>query len=278
MRQKEFKEKLKKIKTDNYIIPKDQNLEVLTDQMLENIGVSDPQLRDELIYEVMSKWILDDIYSKTRLKQILKICLNKDHLYFKLGEKADDSVLTRSFSALIIAVLIHKDNQTDFLTQCEFDNAFKKIIDYYKNEKDLRGYLKDKGWAHSAAHGADMIKELGENNKAKQNLLLESLNTVIYKAQIDDYIYFNGEDERIAKAVKSVIKNSNLEDDEIQNWFKNLVEIKDIANRNKKDTLIFNLKNILKSLYFELLSDQKINNKYLILITNSLNKLDEKRF
>lgn len=278
MMESALKEVLQEIVDNEYEVPKERDYEQLTNEMLDNIGVVDPVLRDELIYMVLANWIMDDQYNKDELKQILNICLDEDHLYFKLGSKEDDTVFTRTFSALIAAVLFHKDNEDDFLNTQEFQNAASKVFNYYSEEKDLRGYIEGKGWAHSAAHGADILAEIGKSKKAQKRQLMKLLQAIIDKAQIADHIYYNAEDERMATAVKNTMKNINLDDESINKWFRDITNIKRISDRNRYDTLLFNLKNILKSLYFEIISDDVINDKYLILITDSLKDLDQKRF
>ena len=278
MMESALKEVLQEIVDNEYEVPNERDYEQLTNEMLDNIGVVDPVLRDELIYMVLANWIMDDQYNKDELKQILNICLDEEHLYYKLGSKEDDTVFTRTFSALIVAVLFHKDNEDDFLNTQEFQDAASKVFNYYSEEKDLRGYIEGKGWAHSAAHGADILAEIGKSKKAQKRQLMKLLQAIIDKAQVADHIYYNAEDERMAKAVKNTMKNINLDDESINKWFRDITNIKRVNERNKYDTLLFNLKNILKSLYFEIISDDVINDKYLILITDSLKELDQKRF
>jgi len=278
MMENALKEVLQEIVDNEYEVPNERDYEQLTNEMLDNIGVVDPVLRDELIYMVLANWIMDDQYNKDELKQILNICLDEDHLYYQLGAKEDDTVFTRTFSALIVAVLFHKDNEDDFLNTQEFQDAASKVFNYYSEEKDLRGYVEGKGWAHSAAHGADILAEIGKSKKAQKRQLMKLLQAIIDKSQVADQIYYNAEDERMAKAVKNTMKNINLDDESINKWFRDITNFKRINDRNKYDTLLFNLKNILKSLYFEIISDDVINDKYLILITDSLKDLDQKRF
>jgi hypothetical protein len=273
-----LKEKLKKIAENEYEVSGNIDYENLTNEMLDNIGAIDPELRDDLIYMVLANWIMDDIYDNQELKQILNICLDDKHLFYKIGQTESDTVFTRTFSALILAILFHKDNKKDYLEQLEFQTAVSEVFKYFKEEKDLRGYIKQKGWAHAAAHGADILAEIAQSKKANKNTLQKLLMAIIRKIHIKDYIYFNGEDERIASAVKNAIKNPDLDDESINKWFRELTDFKKDEDRNKFDTLIFNIKNLLKSLYFEIITDQEINDRYLILTTDSLKELDQKGF
>ena len=277
MNKDKLKVTLKKIAKNNYNLIDDIDYKEITNNMLENIGDTDPILRDELIYMVMANWISNDIYDKDELEEILNICLDEKHLFYQIGNKEDDSVFTRTFSALQISVLINKDNEIDFLNQKTFNKISNLICSYYKKEKDLRGYIKNKGWAHSAAHGADIFDEIANNEKVQPQTLKDILEVISTKIKIDDYIYFNNEDERIAKSVKTIINTNQLSDQYITKWFNSLTNIKN-SNRIKKDTLIFNIKNFLRSLYFKILEDEKFNEKYILNITNSLKDLKEIRF
>jgi|AntRauTorckE6833_2_1112554.scaffolds.fasta_scaffold00234_6 REP element-mobilizing transposase RayT len=276
------KDKLKKtlstIVDTDYEVSTDVDYKELTNIMLEKIGDTDPVLRDELIYMIMANWIDKDIYSNKELKEILNICLDEDHLFYNIDSKEDDSVFTRTFSALQIAMLIYKDNNLDYLTQKEFNETAKLVCSYYKKEKDLRGYIENKGWAHSAAHGADIFAEIANNKKVQTKTLKNVLDVVNSKIKVDNYIYFNNEDERISKAVTAVIKANKLDDQYLSNWFNSLLDIKEINNRNKKDTLISNIKNFLRSLYFNILEDEEIDDKYIVNVTNTLKELEQKRF
>lgn len=273
-----LKQKLKKVVENEYKITDNIDYEYLTNKMLDNIGALDPELRDDLIYMILANWIMDDVYDNQELKQILNICIDDKHLYYKIGKSNDDSVFTRTFSALVLAVLFHKDNEKDYLEKLEFQTTASEVFKYFREEKDLRGYVKEKGWAHAAAHGADILAEIANSKKANKNLLQKLLKAVISKIHIKNYIYFNGEDERIASAVKNAIKNPDLDNESINKWFRELTNFEKIQDRNKYDTLIFNIKNILKSLYFEIMFDQDLNDRYLLLITDSLKDLDQKRF
>lgn len=276
------KEKLKtiltKIANNKYELSNEFDYNEITNSMLDNIGDTDPVLRDELIYMVMANWIVNDIYNKDELKEILNICLDKDHLFYQIDSKKSDSVFTRTFSALQIAVLINKDSELDFLSKREFNKVTDLVCKYYEKENDLRGYIENKGWAHSAAHGADIFVEIANNEKVENQTLKDILKVISKKIKVDDYIYFNNEDERIAKAVKAIINTNKLKDQYISKWFNNITDINQINSRIKKDTLIFNIKNFLRSLYFQTLDKENMDEKYILNITNSLKNLNEIRF
>src|SRR6056297_2433499 len=108
MDKEKLKTNLTKIANNNYELSNEFDYKEITNSILDNIGDTDPILRDELIYMVMANWISNDVYDRDELKEILNICLDEDHLFYQIGNKNNDSVFTRTFSVLQIAVLINK--------------------------------------------------------------------------------------------------------------------------------------------------------------------------
>ena len=56
-----------------------------------------------------------------------------------------------------------------------------KLISYVNREKDVRGYVREKGWAHCMAHVADAFDELVKNTNLK---FLSRLSPIILEKWI----------------------------------------------------------------------------------------------
>lgn len=89
----------------------------LVQEMIHNIGSVDAGLRDDLVYTTLSQWIPGDSLTADELEQLLPALLDTDHLHYKLGEANSDSVFTRSFSMLVIPLLIMKHRESPFLSR-----------------------------------------------------------------------------------------------------------------------------------------------------------------
>ena len=114
--------------------------------MLENIGSIDPVLRDKTIYMGFYNLFNDKKISIIQKEYILNYILEHNLLNLKI-EKNDDFVFTRSFVSLLL-VLIIEDHFDDAWIDDEIQNEIiKYVINYFENEKDARGYVKNKGWA-----------------------------------------------------------------------------------------------------------------------------------
>lgn len=110
--------KLKKelifLKNNEYSIPKSSNVENLIEQMLDKIGSVDGELRDDLIYTTFSNWILNDYLSVNVLQRLLDTILDEQHLFYGIGQSNSDSVFTRSFSMLLIPLILMADQKKIF--------------------------------------------------------------------------------------------------------------------------------------------------------------------
>ncbi|WP_220349848.1 DUF2785 domain-containing protein [Virgibacillus dokdonensis] len=130
---------------DTYHFSDDQ-LDSLLEEMLENIGHTDPEIRDDLIFNSFVKLILKDYVTKEQTIYILQKCMSEQYLFFNIEDKTiGDSVFTRSFSALVIATILYKDATTRNLSSELVLYAIHVGIEYLLLEQDYRGYVEEKG-------------------------------------------------------------------------------------------------------------------------------------
>lgn len=250
-----LKQMLSEIKKNDYAVPEGLNPYTLAIQMMDNIGSLDPELRDELIHSVLSNWIIKGVFSNEQTLELLEMNLDDRHLFFKLGEEADDSVFKRAFCMLNIACIIYYHRNNNLLPDDKVREVKEKIVDYYSRERDLRGYVQEKGWAHSAAHGADTLDELALCNSLGQDDLIDILASIRDKVCISCYTFINQEDERMVNAVESALKRRLLGDAEIASWIKSFKDAIKEEIYPQHHTLITNIKSFLRSLYFRLLEE-----------------------
>jgi len=230
--------------------------------MIENIGNKDPIIRDELIYSIMSNWIIENHIDDKAKKNILNKLISENNLFYNIGLKKDDSVFKRSFSVLIIPPLIYSHRQKSYLTKSEIKNSFNEVCRYFVLENDLRGFIKHKGWAHSAAHTADALDEFALCKELDENDLKEILRLIKNKISNNSYVFVNEEDERMCTTVESIISRKILSDEFIHNWIKSFYTIFEETTFPKNYKLKMNLKNFLRSLYFRFLEkDMDISEK-----------------
>lgn len=251
-----LKEKLAKIKNDDYILKIQEDYFPLTLEMMDNIGSLDSELRDKLIYTTLFYWITKGRFTFEQLRYLLNISLDSSHLFYKLQENDEDAVFTRTFSVLIVALIVYEHRKSNFLSEEVLYEVKNKLIEYMLNEKDVRGYVAIKGWAHSAAHTADALDELVQCSCFNNTDLLNVLNSIRTKMCIGCYVYVDEESERMVTAVESSFNRNILSNLEIIEWLQGF-GIEDSNNRTIEHYhLKVNIKEFLRSLYFRLLEHE----------------------
>lgn len=247
-----LKVKLMKVRENNYLLEKEESYYEIGLEMMNSIGVLDAELRDKLIYTTFYHWIIEDKFNTEQLRQLLSISTSNSHLFNRLNEKHGDGVFKRTFSVLIIALIVYKHRNEKFLTKEELQDVRHKVIDYMIREEDLRGYVEGQGWAHASAHTADALDELIQCDCFSKNDVKEILDSIKAKVCIGYYVYIDEEDERIVNVVESCIRGKILNNSEILSWLK-AFKIQDYSNKNIEFYhLKVNIKGFLRSLYFRL--------------------------
>jgi hypothetical protein len=249
---------LQQIKEDNYAISTDYKTTDLIFEMLNHIGNPDPILRDELINSILSQWIINHQITENDLKKVLDTVINDDHLFYKIGESNTNSVFTRSFSVLIVALVVYSHRKQNLFNEEEIINISKKVTSYFLQETDLRGYVEGNGWAHSVAHTADAIDELAMCNEIGYKELLYFLEIIQIKVCVGNYVYINKEDERLVTAVISILNRNLISSEEVCRWIKSYSQIKGSGNYMNDYYMRINVKNFLRSFYFRILDKEEL--------------------
>lgn len=237
-----------------------QHGEWLLQQMLAHIGSTDAELRDHSIYRTFIDLLSDNLLSTQQLQYLFQTAISEDFLYLHIGENNTDSVFTRSFSALLVAGLLAKDAEPLVLDDDDLQTFFKKIGRYLLVEQDTRGYVQDKGWAHSIAHGADLAATAIKHPKFNLQYapsILHALKLVTWK----DIVYINDEEERFVNIVEALLDQHYSEEALIefveQSFDKFEIHLMTQGYNESFFSGRTSTLNFMKTLYFSL----KMNNK-----------------
>lgn len=249
-----LKEKLIKVRENNYLLEGGEAYYEVALEMMESIGVLDPELRDKLIYTTFYHWIVDGRFTVEQLKDLLNISLENLNLHHEINGEEDHQVFKRAFSVLIVALILYKHRSDKFLCEETLYKVKNIVVEYMLMEKDLRGYVKEHGWSHSAAHTADALDELIQCDCFKDSDFMDILNSIKTKVCVGNYVYIDEEDERMVTVVENCIKAKNLNSSKIIFWLKDF-KIENPSNRTVEYYhLKVNIKHFLRSLYFRLLN------------------------
>ncbi len=221
--------------------------------LLRNFVSPDGELRDELSYMILANGVIDkQVLSLDELSALLTLCMDTQHLWYRIGEVNTDTVFMRSFSVLTINTILYADAKNPVLAAPVIHEAKDALLQYARAERDWRGYVPHKGWAHAMAHLADALDECAQNRYMMTEDRRDILEMVRILAQLPESLYHE-EDVRLATIAYHLIVTKQLDDDTMSVWLTSCQVERgpDIASW----TSATNMKNFLRSLYFLLLWD-----------------------
>lgn len=171
----------------------------LVPELLEYLRSPDPARRDGIAYEVLAAWIVrtpqlgpDDV------RALVPTLVER--LHAPLDEP--DGVYGRSFAALALSLVVKRDLDAPFLDDAERRDLLAAARDYAARETDLRGYTGAHGWAHAAAHTADLLAMLAREPAFTDDdraIVLDAVAALVVRRH--GAILHHGEDGRLARPV-----------------------------------------------------------------------------
>lgn len=208
---------------NDYKIPEGHTLEELTNTLFGYLSSTDPEWRDDIAYIVYANFLKREMYSKEDIRKHTDELLSS--LQKSVGETETDSVFLRTFSVLLLAEIVYNDNKKPLLDKEQVHLILAKGLDYLSAEKDPRGYVPAKGWAHALAHTADLMGELGKSRFANKDDLENILGGIASKLiGSTGWVYIHGEDDRLASAAIAILRRKMISTDFLENWLKYLIE------------------------------------------------------
>ena len=197
--------------------PQGENVALLAGELVDDLASPDPELRDDLAYSILASWIYQKkLLTPADLQPM--VTRLEGNLVRGIGESGSDSVLLRSFSALMLSVIAARENESPFLSADEYRRLLDAGLTYFHDERDLRGFDPERGWMHSAAHTSDLLKFLARNPRlavADQARLLSALTAKNRDAAV---AFTHGEDERMARVAVSIVRRPDFDRDGFKAW------------------------------------------------------------
>jgi hypothetical protein len=185
-------------------VPTDRPLADLTTELTTMLGSTDPVERDEIAYPILATWVSGGVYDDllAGLGDGMAAGLTQG-----LGDAGTDSVFRRSFSALVLAECVERDNTQSLLPAAKLLEWGDRITGWLVRERDVRGFVAGKGWAHAVAHGADAIGVLAESPHLGLNELTVLLDVVADRVVTETTTpLVSGEADRLARATMTVLR------------------------------------------------------------------------
>lgn len=196
----------RQVHADGLAVPSDRPLDDLTAELTRMLGDPDPALRDGTAYPTLTTWLDRGVYDDLLAGLGDGMAMG---LLVGLGEQGTDSVFRRSFSALVLGECIARDNRRPLLPGGKILEWGDRLATWVLRERDLRGYVPGKGWAHAIAHGADALAILASSPHLATPELTVLLDVVADRVlQPVDRLFTAGEPDRLAYATMNVLRRN----------------------------------------------------------------------
>lgn len=217
--------------------------------LLDNLASPDPHLRDTLSLTLLDRLIEGARLGPSERERLLSSALDEHHLFWGIGRAGDDSVFSRTFSVLVVGALIEHDRQDPKLAPALVEGAAAAVAAYARRERDWRGYVAGKGWAHAVAHTADALGSLGAHPAMPASGVPAILQCLADLASVPFALGFL-EDDRLALAAWRIMRLPKVPAPALDAWLAGF-DIPPEATDVEPGTLMgSNQEHFLRSLYF----------------------------
>lgn len=253
MNESTLKTRLQELAAVEFAAPSATELADLIAAMATFIGSVDAELRDALIYPAFATWIEAGDLNEVQLAYLFELAVDEDHLFYRLGEPESDSVYTRTFSLLLLPLILGPHREKPFLTPDQIHAVKERVFAYLEREQDRRGYVPGNGWAHAVVHAADVLDDLALCVELVADDLREILRLAAATLAEPRFVYTHDEPERMSIAAFAVLSRQVLDEAEVKAWVDGVA-----AAPGQYETMLdrfycrMNLKQFVTSLFFRL--------------------------
>jgi hypothetical protein len=237
---------------DGLKVPQDRSLVEMTEDLTRMLGDPDPEVRDGIAFPTMATWVDEGVYDDLLVGLGDGMCHGLD---IGLGDIESDTVFRRSFSALILAECIDRTTRAALGGPNVVLRWGDRIMSWYSRERDLRGFVPGKGWAHAVAHGADALGALARSPVLGRLELTVILDVIADRLLTPTEAFFVcGEGDRLAYATMHLLRRDVLGIDVLEPWVARLAAGavgRGSINRNPY-MVAGNVQSYLRSLHLQL--------------------------
>ena len=259
MGEPELKARLAGIKDGGYAELATTDLYPLVDAMLVHIGSTDSELRDDLIYEAFAEIVLKREPDAALVFHIFDTCLGL--IVDGIDTDDPDLVFRRSFAMLVVALVLERHREGPFLDEARTRDAFCRICDSYRRERNLTGYCHEKGWAHTVAHTADAFTLIVGSAFLSDDDVASVLDLIRDKFLQPLYPFVDGEDERTARSIGAILGERPSMAGRVAEWVVSLAGCRPPADMPARSVVKGNVRNLLRSVYFVCERDEALRGK-----------------
>jgi hypothetical protein len=226
---------LQVLKQVEWKVAGDNARQALALALLDCLASPDPELRDGIAFDAISRWARAKALTPATLQTI------RTTLLPRLRPDADSNGFAQPFAALTLAEVARADRVHPFLSDAERGELVRAATTYVTTLSDYRGFDASEGWRHGVAHGADLLLQLSLNlalDRAQLDAILAAVASQVMPANGHFYVY--GEGERLMAPVFYVGRRGALSGAEWSEWFARLAARRPTSARPTQASLAAN--------------------------------------
>lgn len=241
------------VKANGLKVPDDRPLDELTSELTVMLGDPDPAVRDGLAYPTLATWVSEGVYDDLLEGLGDGMAAGLD---VGLGATDDDRVFRRSFSCLVLGECIERDNAAHLVPGDTLVRWGDRLASWLVRERDLRGFVPGKGWAHAVAHGADALGSLAASEAMGMLELTVLLDVMADRLLLPTELHLvHGETDRLARATMRILRRNVLGLDVLEPWLARLgTQARPGGGLDGRDPFLVNgnVQGFLRSLHLQL--------------------------
>ena len=202
--------------SDGLTVPTSRPLGEMTAELTRMLGDSDPEIRDGIAFPLIGTWISEGVYDDLMSGLGDGMCAG---LGSGLGRMDSDSIFRRSYSALVLAECLDRDSTMRLVSRNTVLAWGDRLAGWLVRERDLRGFVPGKGWAHAVAHGADALAALARSPHLGRLELTVLLDVIADRLVAPTEAFFVcGEGDRLALATMQILQRNLVPLSVLEPW------------------------------------------------------------
>jgi len=194
-------------------VPSDRPLDELTAELTRMLGDPDPEMREHIAVPTLLTWVRRGVYDDllAGLGDGMAAGLRVGQGGTDRTGSPDDTVFRRSWSAVVLAACVDRDNERSLLPGGKILEWGDRLATWLLGERDLRDFVPGRGWARALGHGADALAVLARSphiSRAELTVLLDVLADRVLT--VTESLFRLDESDRLAAATVSVLRRNEL--------------------------------------------------------------------
>lgn len=210
------------VAADGRRVPPEHALTDLTIELTRMLGDPDLHVRADLAAGTLIDWIDRGVYDDllTAVGDGMTAGLTNG-----LGEVETDTVLRRSYSALVLAHCIGRDNSQRLVPEGTIHRWGDALMSWLVRERDTRGFVPGRGWARACHHGGTALAALARSQSMGMLELTVLLDVIADRVtQETPYRFLHGEEDALAAATLAVLRRELVEMKVLDPWVARITE------------------------------------------------------